>query len=317
MATETSVGGGIESSDGIRGTISKFINDHIVLTLLGPGLLVIGVIFVYPVVWMFYQSLFITAPGIPEPVFDPIYNYEKLFTSARFPKYFGQTLFYATGSLAVSFTWGMCIALAINHVKNQRARAFYTTVILFSWALPIAVVALMWDWVLIAKPFGLLNMIATDIGLTGPGETISLMSNQTLVLPTVTFVDAWLRMPFAMIVFLAGLQAIPQHMYDAAQVDGATSFQQFWNITLPYLRPYMAIVGLISWMFAFRAFSIIFPMTQGGPGTSTTTMAIWIYREGMVKLDFGYGSAIAAFLVAITVIMATFYVTVVLERIEE
>jgi len=317
MATETPVGGGIERSDGLRGTISEFVNDHIVLALLGPGLLLIGVIFVYPVLWMFYQSMFITAPGIPEPILDPLYNYQKLFTSSKFPQYFEQTLFYATGSLAVSFTWGMGLALAINHVKNRRARTFYTTVILFSWALPIAVVALMWDWVLIAKPFGLLNMIATDIGLTGPGETISLMSNRTLVLPTVTFVDAWLRMPFAMIVFLAGLQAIPQHMYDAAQVDGATSFQQFWNITLPYLRPYMAIVGLISWMFAFRAFSIIFPMTQGGPGTSTTTMAIWIYREGMVKLDFGFGSAIAAFLVAITVIMATFYVTVVLQRIEE
>lgn len=316
MAAETSVGG-IDTSDGIKGTLSQFINDHIVLALLGPGLLLIGVIFIYPVLWMFYQSLFITAPGIPEPIFDPIYNYEKLFTSAKFPQYFGQTLFYATGSLLVSFSWGMVLALAINHVKNSQLRAFYTTVIMFSWALPIAVVALMWDWVLVAKPFGLLNMIATDLGITRPGETISLMSNNTLVLPTVTFVDAWLRMPFAMIVFLAGLQAIPQHMYDAAQVDGATTFQQFWNITLPYLRPYMAIVGLISWMFAFRAFSIIFPMTQGGPGTATTTMAIWIYREGMVKLDFGYGSAIAAFLVAITVIMATFYVTVVLERIEE
>lgn len=317
MATETPVGGGIDTSDGLRGTISEFVNDHIVLALLGPGLLLIGVIFVYPVLWMFYQSMFITAPGIPEPILDPLYNYQKLFTSSKFPAYFEQTLFYATGSLAISFTWGMGLALAINHVKNRRARTFYTTVILFSWALPIAVVALMWDWVLIAKPFGLLNMLATDLGITGPGETISLMSNRTLVLPTVTFVDAWLRMPFAMIVFLAGLQAIPQHMYDAAQVDGATSFQQFWNITLPYLRPYMAIVGLISWMFAFRAFSIIFPMTQGGPGTSTTTMAIWIYREGMVKLDFGYGSAIAAFLVGITVIMATFYVTVVLQRIEE
>lgn len=316
MATETNVGG-IEKSDGIKGTVSQFVNDHIVLTLLGPGLLLIGAIFVYPVLWMFYQSLFMTAPGIPEPIFDPLFNYEKLFTSAKFGQYFYQTLFYATGSLAVSFTWGMGLALAINHVKRKRLRTFYTTVILFSWALPIAVVALMWDWVLIAKPFGLLNMIATDLGITGPGETISLMSNQTLVLPTVTFVDAWLRMPFAMIVFLAGLQAIPQHMYDAAQVDGATSFQQFWNITLPYLRPYMAIVGLISWMFSFRAFSIIFPMTQGGPGTATTTMAIWIYREGMVKLDFGFGSAIAAFLVAITVIMATFYVTVVLQRIEE
>ena len=313
MATPT--GQGELETGGLRGQVSDFVNDHILLVLLGPGLLVIGAIFVYPVLWMFYQSLFFTAPGIPEPVFRPMYNYEKMFTSATFWKYFRQTLFYSFGSLVVSFSSGMVVALALNHVRKQWIRNTYSTIILFSWALPLAVVALTWKWILLGSEFGLANMILNDLGLVQ--GNISWLSNKHLALPIVTLVDAWIRMPFAMIVFLAGLQAIPQHMYDAAKVDGATTFQMFRNITLPYLRPYMAIVGLISWMFAFRAFSIIYPMTQGGPGVRTTTLAIFIYREGMVKLDFGYGSAIAAFLVGITVVLATFYVTVVLKRIEE
>jgi len=301
-------------AEGIRGRISDFVNDHIVLVLLGPPLAIIAAIFIYPVLWMFYQSLFLTAPGI-DPRFAPLFNYQKMFTSTQFWQFLEQTLFYSFGSLFLSFTSGLAIALALNHVTNNYLRNTYSTIILFSWALPIAVVALMWRWILHGTNFGLVNMILLDLGLiTSP---LGFFANTDLALPMVTIVDAWIRMPFAMIVFLAGLQSIPEHMYDAARVDGATSFQMFRNITIPYLRPYMAIVGLIVWMFSFRAFSIIFPMTQGGPGTRTTTLAIFIYREGMVKLDFGYGSALAAFLVGITIILATFYVTVVLERIEE
>lgn len=314
MATETTVDG-LDTDHGLVRRVSKFANEHVVAVLLGPPLVIIGAIFVYPVLWMFYQSLFLTAPGIPEPMFEPLYNYEKMFTSSVFWTYLWQTLFYSFGSLALSFTSGLLVALAINHVVNKRLRTTYTTIILFSWALPLAVVALTWKWILLAEPYGFLNMVLLDLGVID--RPLALIARRGWALPLVTFVDAWLRMPFAMVVLLAGLQSIPQHMYDAAKVDGATTYQRFRNITIPYLRPYIAIVGLISWMFAFRAFSIIYPMTQGGPGVRTTTLAIYIYREGMVKLDFGYGSAIAVFLVAVTVILATFYVTVVLKRIEE
>lgn len=303
------------TDDGLVGSLSSWANDHIVLVMLGPPLLIIAAIFVYPVFWMFYQSLFFAPPGIQVPIFRPTYNYSKLFGSSQFYLFLRQTLFYSFGSLVLSFTTGLLVALAANHVVNKRLRSTYTTIILFSWALPLAVVAIMWNWILVGDPYGFLNQILMDVGVTN--SAISLIANKDLALPLVTFVDAWLRMPFAMVVFLAGLQSIPDHMYDAAKVDGATTFQRFRNITIPYLRPYMAIVGLISWMFAFRAFAIIYPMTQGGPGLRTTTLAIWIYREAMVKLDFGFGSAIAVFLVAVTIIVAIFYVTVVLERIEE
>jgi multiple sugar transport system permease protein len=104
-------------------------------------------------------------------------------------------------------------------------------------------------------------------------------------------------------------------MYDAAKVDGATALQRFRSVTLPYLRPYIAISALINWMFAFRAFAVIYPMTQGGPGVSTTTLSVYIYRQGMVSFNYGYASAISTVLVVITLIVATYYVTKILQGI--
>lgn len=300
--------------DGLKGQISKFVNDHIVLTMLGPALATILAIFIYPVVYMVGQSFFLSIPSVGMR-FAGLDNYVRLVQSPQFWDYFGHTLLYSFGSLFVSMTSGLVIALAINHVQRNWLRNTYSTLLMFSWAIPLAVVAIIWKWVLQGGQFGLLNMVLTDLGVLA--QPYPWLANQLLILPLVTVTDAWARMPFAMVVFLAGLQSIPRHMYDAAKVDGATTFQMFRNITVPYLRPYFAIVGLITWMFAFRAFAVIYPMTQGGPGVSTTTLPIFIYREGMVKLQFGYASTIATVIVGITVLVAAFYVNFVLERIEE
>lgn len=317
MATQTQTESGPGAhgySDGLRGRVAKVANDHVVVTMMAPALLVILAIFIYPVTYMVYQSFFLAVPGVPMR-FIGLENYVEMLNSSSFWRYFGHTLFYSFGSLFLTVTSGLTLALAINHVRRQRLRNAYSTLLMFSWAIPLAVAALIWKWLLQGGQFGLVNMVLTDLGILA--RPYPWLADQTAALITVTLVDAWARMPFAMIVFLAGLQSIPQHMYDAGRVDGATTFQAFRNITLPYLRPYFAIVGLITWMFAFRAFAVIYPMTQGGPGTATTTLSIHIYRQGMVSLQFGYASAVATFLVGITVIVAAFYVTVVLERIEE
>ncbi|PSP32168.1 sugar ABC transporter permease, partial [Halobacteriales archaeon QH_10_67_22] len=106
-------------------------------------------------------------------------------------------------------------------------------------------------------------------------------------------------------------------MYDAAKVDGATTLQTFRHVTLPYLRPSFFVAGLITWMFAFRAFAIPFSTTGGGPGAATETLAIYIHRFGIQLLDYGFASAVAMFLVAVTFVVATAYVYFILERMKE
>jgi multiple sugar transport system permease protein len=299
---------------GLRGRLSRWANDHVLAVTLGPALLVIFFIFIYPVAYLFYQSFILTFPGLPSR-FVWFRNYETMLTSPEFWQYFRHTLVYSTGSLILSMSSGLAIALAINHVRRKWLRNAYSTALMFAWAIPIAVVALIWRWILQGNEFGLINMLLIQSGLVG--SPISWLANGDRAMALVTLVDAWARMPFAMVVFLAGLQSIPQHLYDAARVDGATTFQAFRAITLPRLRPYFAIVGLITWMFAFRAFAIIFPMTRGGPGLRTTTLSIHIYRTGMVNFNFGYASAVAVFLVFITMLVAAFYVTKIIGGMDE
>jgi multiple sugar transport system permease protein len=297
-----------------RARVSRFVNDHILLVLLGPALLVITAIFIYPVVQLIRQSFFLTIPGVPNR-FIGLQNYVRMFNTPEFWTYFRHTLVYSFGSLAVSLGSGLAVALAINHITNQRLRNTYSTVLMFSWAIPLAVVALIWKWILTGNQLGFINMVLMDLGLIA--QPYAWLANQKLAMVLVTLTDAWARMPFAMIVLLAGLQAIPKHMYDAAKVDGATTFQTFRAITLPYLRPYIAIVALMNWMFAFRAFAIIFPMTRGGPGTRTTVFSIYIYRTGMINFNYGYASAVAVFIIVISLIVAVFYVTKVMGGVRE
>ena len=252
------------------------------------------------------QSFYLTIPGVP-PRFVGLQNYTEMFSCPAFWDYFQHTLVYSFGSLVVSLGSGLAVALAINHLTNQRLRNAYSTVLMFAWAIPLAVVALIWKWIFTGNQLGSLNMVLMDLGLIA--QPYGWLAHQNLAMLLVTLTDAWARMPFAMIVLLAGLQSIPQHMYDAAKVDGATTFQTFRAITLPYLRPYIAIVALINWMFAFRAFAIIFPMTKGGPGTRTTVFSIYIYRTGMINFNYGFASAVAVFIILISLAVAIVYVT--------
>lgn len=298
----------------LRKQISQVVNNHIVLALLGPALLILTAIFIYPVYQLISQSFYLTIPGVPNQ-FVGLENYINMLSQSEFWAYFRHTLVYSFGSLVLSVGTGLTIALGINHVTNQRIRNVYSTVLMFSWAIPLAVVALIWRWIFTGNQLGLLNMILMDLGIIG--QPFAWLAQPNLAMGLVTFADAWARMPFAMIVLLAGLQSIPQHMYDAAKVDGATTFQTFRAITLPYLQPYLAIVVLINWMFAFRAFAMIFPMTRGGPGTRTTVFSIYIYREGMVNFNYGYASAIAVFIILISLGVAILYVTKAMGGVQE
>lgn len=306
--------GGSGTLGDLRSAISRGVNDHIAFFMIVPTFILIGFVFVYPVFRLLYQSFHLSTPGIPS-VYVGLDNYVQILESGLFWSFVENTFLYATGSLLLTITFGLLIALAINHVHREYLKGFYTTVLMFPWAIPVAVVGLMWRWLLAGNQWGFVNRLLLDLNLIQ--NSIPWLAKSSMALPLVVMVDAWMRVPFAMIIFLAGLQSIPQHMYDAARVDGATTLQAFWNITIPYLRPYFAVVGLITWIFAFRSFSLIFALTGGGPGTATTTLSIHIYQRGMQNLRFGYASAVATILVVFSLVIAVYYVKITIERSEE
>jgi len=312
MATEEFEGEVGPHGGGLTGRVSDWVNDHIRTVLLGPSLVALFLVFIYPAVMLLWLSLLNTR-GLGE-TFEPAYNYGRIFTDPTFWNAVEKTMIYSFGSLIVSVGVGLVVALALNKLVNQRVRNTYSTLILISWAVPLSIVGVTWRWMFNGE-LGVVNKVLVDLGLLGGG--FSWLSTSATAMMVVILADSWSRIPFAAVVLLAGLQSIPQDMYDAAKVDGATTLQTFRNVTLPYLRPSFFVAGLITWMFAFRAFAIPFSTTGGGPGGATETLAIYIHRFGIQLLDYGFASAVSVFLVAVTLVVATGYVYFILEQMEE
>jgi len=314
MATETEEFDGDVGAHGggISGAVSDWVNDHIRTVFLGPSLVALFVVFIYPAIMLLWLSLQNTS-GIGSSL-QPGYNFGRIFTDAAFWNAVGNTLIYSFGSLFVSVGAGLAIALALNKLVSTRIRNTYSTLILISWAVPLSIVGVTWRWMFNGE-LGVINKVLVDLGLLGGGY--SWLANSASAMLVVVLADSWSRIPFAAVVLLAGLQSIPQDMYDAAKIDGATTLQTFRNVTLPYLRPSFFVAGLITWMFAFRAFAIPFSTTGGGPAGSTETLAIYIHRFGVQLLDYGFASAVSLVLVAVTLVVATGYVYFILEQMEE
>jgi multiple sugar transport system permease protein len=303
---------GSYGTDGLSGRLSGWVNDNIRIALLGPAMAALLVVFIYPAVMLVWLSLQNTA-GMGSS-FAPMHNYTRMFGDSAFWSAFGTTLLYSTGSLIISITAGLAVALALDKVIRQRLRDVYTTLLLLSWAVPLSIVGITWRWMFNGQ-LGVVNKLLLDLGLLE--SSFSWLGTGSTAIAIIILADAWARIPFATIVLLAGLQSIPKDMYDAARIDGATTWQRFRNVTLPYLRPSFFVAGLLNWMFAFRAFAIPYTTTGGGPGAATEVLAIYIQRFGVQLVDYGFASAVSIFLVAVTLLVATVYVVYILERMQE
>lgn len=303
---------GDQDPDGLRARLSELANENIRTVLLGPTLVSLLLVFIYPVLVLIWSSLHKTR-GISSS-FAPLYNYQRMFTDPSFWYSFERTLIFSFGSLTLTMLAGLAIALALDKVIKQRVRDVYTTLLLLSWAVPLSIVGVMWKWMFNGE-LGIVNRILIDLGLLA--APYSWLGNGPTAMAIIILADAWARIPFATVVLLAGLQSIPREMYDATRVDGATTLQRFRHVTLPYLRPSFFVAGLITWMFSFRAFAIPFATTSGGPAGATEVLAIYIHRYGISLFDFGYASTVSLFLVAVTLVVAAFYVTTILENISE
>lgn len=312
MAAEQAEGTASPHGGGLSGRLSDWVNDHIRTVLLGPALATLFIVFVYPAVMLLWLSLQNTR-GIGTSL-EPVYNYERIVSDPTFWNAAEKTLIYSFGSLFVSVGAGLVIALALNKLTTKWVRSTYSTLILISWAVPLSIVGVTWRWMFNGQ-LGVVNKVLIDLGLLQ--NSYSWLGHSLTAMVIVILADSWSRIPFAAIVLLAGLQSIPQEMYDAARIDGATTWQTFRNVTLPYLRPSFFVAGLITWMFAFRAYAIPFTTTGGGPGSATETLAIYIHRFGILQLDYGFASAVAIVLVAVTMLVAIGYVYFILEQMED
>jgi multiple sugar transport system permease protein len=269
--------------------------------LMAPSLLFFGGLIAYPL----GQTLFISLQRMNTLTRNGRYigldNYISLLQSGDFWNAFGNTLIWTFGCLVLQVGLGVGFALVLNGrlVLRPVARAL----VLFPYLLSTVVAVLVWQW-LFNDLYGYLNYVAQEYGLVdGPINWLGRSPNAMI---SVILVAGWKHFPFVTIATLARLQGIPKALYDAAKIDGASAWSRFWDITLPQLKPVLAMVLVLRAIWDFKEFDLIFMMTGGGPRSSTETLPLLVYKEVFPMLNIGVGAALAV--IMLVIIVAFFWI---------
>jgi multiple sugar transport system permease protein len=268
--------------------------------LVTPALLLLLLVFAYPIGRAFVLSLFTENLGTNlQPEFSGLSNYVRMAGDGRFWSSIWVTTIFTVVAIAMELVLGMAIALVLN--QAFRGRGAVRTIAILPWALPTALIALTWTWIF-NDQFGVWNDILLRLGLIS--DPVNWLGNPTLALLSTIAADIWKTTSFVAILLLAGLQSIPEDLYEAHTIDGATPWQSFTQITLPLVMPQILIALLFRFAQSFGIFDLIQVMTGGGPAGATEVVSLYIYATIMRYLDFGYGAALVAvtFLILIIVV---------------
>jgi multiple sugar transport system permease protein len=250
----------------------------------------IAAIILFPMVSALRLGLYSTRQLIPRPQdYVGLHNYLRLLTDASVLGSLNVTLLYGLGTVLGPILVGLGVALVLN--ADFPGRTIIRTVITIPWALPIVASVLIWRWMLDPQ-YGILNYLLVQSHILS--RPLIWLDSAALALPSVIAIDTWAHFPFAAVVILTALQGVDPNLYDAGKVDGAGTVQMFRAITLPAIRPILAILGLFLTVWSLQRFASVWLLTQGGPSTRTTVLAIRVYREAFVNFDAGYASAIAS-----------------------
>ena len=252
-----------------------------------PVILLVAIFTIYPVGRALYQSMRIESPIFPSR-FVGLQNYRDVLGGMFFAEAVSNTVRFAAVTVPLVVVLGVLTALLLN--ESFVGNALLRVGMLLPWALPATVAGLIWKWIFLDS-WGALNAGLFSIGLID--NYIPWLTTPGLAQMAVVIVFLWTQLPLAGIFLLAALQAIPAELYDAAAVDGAGLWERFRRVTLPGIRPMLVIVALYETLMAFTNFDIVYSLTQGGPGTTTTMVTYFTWVESFKKLDFGVGSALA------------------------
>ncbi|MEX2541829.1 MAG: sugar ABC transporter permease [Trueperaceae bacterium] len=267
-----------------------------------PTVLFIAVFLAYPVAEVIRGSFIHNVPIRPwEPQgFVGFDNYAALLRSPEFLRALGVTVGWTILAVAGKLLIGMVAALLLQ--REFIGRRIYLTLMMVPWVTPIVVAAVVWRWVLNSQ-YGQLNGLLDILGL----PIVPWLGRSGTAFVATAAVDMWVGIPFVAMVLMAGLQSIPDELYEAATVDGAGLAQMFRHVTLPLLRPVMFVVLLLTSVWTFNSFEVIYPLTRGGPAGATTTLVIQAYRLAFGSFDFGRASALATLIFVILLALSILY----------
>jgi multiple sugar transport system permease protein len=273
------------------------------LILIVPSVVLLAVINLYPFIYalqLSFQRYNMMKPGRGSR-FVFFANYGAAFQDPRFINSVIRTLIFIVGAVGVEFILGFALAFVLNS-KLRGMDTIRKIAIAPVTVMPI-VSALIWFYIFNQR-YGIVNFLIGKIGIAPQAW----LTNPTLTMFSVMMADIWQWTPFIMLVILAGLNALPEYVYEAAQIDGLSDWQQFRLVTVPLLMPVMLIVVLLRIMDAFKLFDLVYTMTQGGPAGATETMSYYVYIQAFNFFELGYAAALAILMLILITIISQIFV---------
>ena len=270
--------------------------------LLLPATLLLLLVVVYPITTLFFTSLHAVDNANPRAgeQWVGLANFVRAFDDDRFWHSLWQTILYVVVTVPGALLVGLGLALLAN--KPFTIKWPVRLGLLLPWALPLVFCGLIFRW-FFEYETGIVNDLLVRVGV----EPMQWLSSPTLATLAICITIIWKASSFMALMLLAGLQSIPKSLYEAAEVDGASKWQQFVEITLPMLRPAIFVALIFRTITAIQTFDIPYAMTGGGPGDATETLAMYIHKTTLDFLDFGYGSALATLMFVLSLVLTTGY----------
>ena len=276
-----------------------------------PAVLVVLAVTLFPLVYSLtisFQQVRLVPPSPPR--FVGLDNYATLLTQPRFWQVLSNTSVIAFTSVAIQYVVGLALALALHH-KVPGERLYRVSFLLPMLMAPVAV-ALIWR-MLFHSTLGPINQLFSLMGLANlPFVTDPVWAKAALIT-----VEVWQWTPFVVLLMLAGLQSLPEDIYEAARLEDASAWTQFWTITFPLLLPISVAVVFIRVVEAFKIIDTVFVLTGGGPGTATETLSLYAYQEGLKKFNLGYTAALSFTFLILVLLFGTLYLAILKPEVEK
>ena len=267
-----------------------------------PAIFFLLVLIIYPILYNLWVSLYDVNYFTGKFTFIGLKNYVQELKSTSFWKAFYVDTLWTVGSVFGQLIIGLIAAILIN--KETKGISFFRTVFLIPYILPVVSITLTWKWIL-NDLWGIVSYWMQKLGMIAPDT--SPLGDIKLALPFVIIISIWRFFPFAMISYWGALRSIPKEEYEAAAIDGASSFKSFLYISLPHLKGTTLVLLILRSIWTFNYYDMIYLLTAGGPAQATTHLPILIYQRGMGQFKFGSAAAIAIMSGMIFIVFAIFY----------
>ncbi|GAX34793.1 carbohydrate ABC transporter permease [Nodularia sp. NIES-3585] len=263
-------------------------------TFLAPALILLSIFIIWPIAYLFYLSFTTGSFTSSGTTWVGLRNYWRLLQTPDFWQVLGNTIYFTVATVIPSLVIPLGLAVLLD--KSLALRGLLRSAYFLPSIISLVAAGLGFRWLF--QTDGPANTFLDFLGI----PAIPWLASTVWAMPVLIVLSIWKQLGFNMVVFLAGLQAVPPSRYEAAELDGANAWQQFWHVTLPGLQPTMIFATITTAIFTLRSFEQVYVITGGGPLNSTNLLVYYIYQEAFAQFDFGYAAAAATVLLAVTLV---------------